>query len=108
LNKNITAPEMISAQCVLDITEVVEVLKPLKAATRELCGEFDVTSSVIIPMVHILKNKINQTNTTTAISSKLKVALIEQCQKHLGNIESVTSVTIATILDPRFKKIYFQ
>jgi len=59
-------------------------------------------------MVHILKNKINQTNTTTAISSKLKVALIEQCQKRLGNIESVTSVAIATILDPRFKKIYFQ
>lgn len=108
LNKNIKAPEMISAQSVLDITEVIEVLKPLEAATRELCGEFYVTSSVIIPMTHLLYNKINQTKTTTIISSKLKVALLEQCQKRFECIESVTQVAIATILDPRFKKIYFK
>ncbi|KAL5237795.1 hypothetical protein ACI65C_005205 [Semiaphis heraclei] len=99
---------MISAQSVLDITEVIEVLKPLEAATRELCGEFYVTSSVIIPMAHLLYNKINLTKTTTIISSKLKVALLEQCQKRFEFIESVTHVAIATILDPRFKKIYFK
>jgi len=108
LNKNIKAPEMISAQSVLDITEVIEVLKPLEAATRELCGEFYVTSSVIIPMAHLLYNKINLTKTTTIISSKLKVALLEQCQKRFEFIESVTHVAITTILDLRFKKIYFK
>jgi len=108
LNKNSTATEILSALCVLDITEVIKVLNPLEAVTRELCGDFYVTSSVIIPMVHILQNKIIQTNTTTIISSKLKVALIEQCRNRFGNIESVTSVGIAIILDPRFKKIYFQ
>lgn len=40
LNKNVTAPTMISAQCVLDTTEEIEVFKLLEAATRELCGEF--------------------------------------------------------------------
>ncbi|KAE9544993.1 hypothetical protein AGLY_000536 [Aphis glycines] len=84
LNKNITTPEMISAQCVLDITEVVEVLKPLEAATRELCDEFYVTST---------------------ISSKLKVALIEQCQKRLGNIESVTTLSKALkVISDKLKK----
>lgn len=103
LNKNITATEIISALCVLDITEVIKVLNPLEAATRDLCDDFYVTSSVIIPMVHMLKNKIIQTN-TIIISLILKVALIEQCQKRFSNIESVTSVEIAFILDPRFKK----
>lgn len=59
-------------------------------------------------MVHILENKINQIKTTTIISQQLKEALIEQCHKRLGNIESVTNLAIATILDPRFKKIYFK
>jgi len=35
LNKNITATEIISALCVLDITEVIKVLNPLEVATRE-------------------------------------------------------------------------
>ncbi|KAE9530593.1 hypothetical protein AGLY_011055, partial [Aphis glycines] len=107
LNKNSTATEISSTLCVLDITEVIKVLNPLEAVTRELCGDFYVTSSVIIPMVHILQNKII-TNKTTIISSKLKVGLIEQYQNCFSNIESVTSVGIAIIIDPRFKKIYFQ
>lgn len=60
LNKNITATEIISALCVLNITEVIKVLNRLDAATKELCGDFYVTSSIIIPMIHILQNKIIQ------------------------------------------------
>lgn len=59
-------------------------------------------------MVHILENKINETKTTTIISQQLKATLIEQCHKRFGNIEGVTNLAIATILDPRFKKIYFK
>lgn len=55
-------------------------------------------------MVHLIHNKINQTNTTKIISSKLKDALIEQCQKVLVT----ENVTNTTILNPRFKKIYFK
>lgn len=55
-------------------------------------------------MVNLIHNKINQTNTTKIINSKPKDALIEQFQKVLVT-ENVTSTTI---LNPRFKKIYFK
>eukprot|EP00102_Acyrthosiphon_pisum_P022673 XP_016659883.1 PREDICTED: zinc finger BED domain-containing protein 4-like [Acyrthosiphon pisum] len=61
LNKNIKAPEMISAQSVLDITEVIE-------ATRELCVEFYVTSSIYF------KSSIALSRALSIISDTLKTS----------------------------------
>lgn len=63
---------------------------------------------MVIPIAHILQTKINETATTQIFSTQLKNALLQECSKQLGHVEDVSFLAIATILDPRFKRIYFK
>lgn len=80
----------------------------MEAATKELCGEQYVSSSMVLPIVHILRTAIDQATSTQILSTQLKNALKLECSNRLGQIENVSFLAIATILDPRFKKIYFE
>lgn len=108
VNRNISAPMMVCAKDIEEITEIITVLKPLEAATTELCGEQYVSTSMVIPIVHILQSKIDEAATTQVLSHQLKNALKHECSKRLGQIENVSFLAIATVLDPRFKRIYFK
>ncbi|KAL4126071.1 hypothetical protein QTP88_010302 [Uroleucon formosanum] len=108
VNRNISAPPMVCAKDIEEIIEIITVLRPLEAATKELCGEQYVSSSMVIPIVHLLETKIDEATTTQILSNQLKNALKLKCSKRLGQIENVTFLAIATILDPRFKRLYFK
>jgi hypothetical protein len=108
VNRNTSAPPMVCAKDIEEIIEIITVLRPLEAATKELCGEQYVSSSMVIPIVHLLETKIDEATTTQILSNQLKNALKLECSKRLGQIENVTFLAIATILDPRFKRLYFK
>jgi len=108
VNRNISAPPMVCAKDIEEITEIITVLRPLEAATKELCGEQYVSSSMVIPIVHLLQSKIDEATTTQVLSTQLKNSLKCECSTRLGEIENVSFLAIATILDPRFKKMYFK
>ncbi|CAH1997741.1 unnamed protein product [Acanthoscelides obtectus] len=57
INRHRSAPNMISAKEAEELEEIKHLLRPLEAATRELCGEHYVTSSKVIPMA-VQKNLI--------------------------------------------------
>ena len=40
--------------------EIVEVLRPLEVATRELCAQKYVTASKVIPLIHGIENEITK------------------------------------------------
>ncbi|VVC36953.1 Ribonuclease H-like domain,Zinc finger C2H2-type,HAT, C-terminal dimerisation domain,Zinc finger, BED- [Cinara cedri] len=108
VNRNISAPTMVCAKDIEEMTEIIAVLRPLEAATKELCSEQYVSSSMVIPIVHILQTKIDEATSTQILSTQLKNALKLECSKRLGQIENVSFFAISTILDPRFKKMYFK
>lgn len=97
----LTASELQSAK------EFIQLLKPFKDATTIICGEYYLTASKVIPIVNILKNKLNTFEPSTDIGHHFKKMLKDQFIKRFENIEQVSLLAIATILDPRFKNINF-
>lgn len=108
VHRHISAPDMVSAKEVQDISDVIDILRPVEAATKELCAQKYVTTSMVIPMVNILQKNIKEFQPKQEMGLQLKSAIIVQCDKRFSSIESCSLLGIATILDPRFKKIYFK
>lgn len=108
VNRHVTAPPMVTALEIQQVEEVVALLLPLEAATKELCGENYVTASKIIPMMHCLGNKISSSKCHSEMGLKLKDELASEVERRFGHVEEVHLMALSTILDPRFKKLHFQ
>lgn len=105
---NISSPTTACAKDIEEIIEIITVLRPLEAVTKEICGKRYVSSSMVIQIVHILQTKIDETASTQILSSQLKNALKFECVKQQGQIENVLFLAIVTILHPKFRRIYFK
>lgn len=103
------APSMLSASDLQLAKEIVLVLRPLEVTTKEICGETYITASKIIPLINCLNNNIEAFDSIliTDASKRLKDSLLNNMIKRFHQIEFVTSLAIATILDPRFKRLHF-
>lgn len=106
VHRHISAPDMVSAKEVQDISDVIDILRPVEAATKELCAQKYVTTSMVIPMV--LQKNIKEFQPKQEMGLQLKSAIIVQCDKRFSSVESSYLLGMATILDPRFKKLYFK
>lgn len=99
-------PSMLSADEIDIAKEINLILKPFEAATKELCGENYITGSKVIPLIHcLIKNceKIVVNNPTVV---QLKSALLDNLQRRFGRMEEIQMLSIATLLDPRFKILH--
>lgn len=65
-------PPMLSGSELFSAIEVMNLLKPFEAATKELSGQNYVTGSKIIPLMHCLAKKIDPITVTSVVSSNLK------------------------------------
>lgn len=63
---------------------------------------------MVIPMFCILQKNISELNTSNVLSNKFKSAILSQCVKRFGSVENVSILGMATVLDLRFKKVYFK
>ncbi|KAH9634429.1 hypothetical protein HF086_008263 [Spodoptera exigua] len=103
-----TAPPMLNASELSVLSSVLLVLRPLEAATKEVSGDRYCTSSKVIPLVHCLVLKIQPLQLEDSLANELKSFVLNEIEKRMGAIERVTPLAIATVLDPRYKKIHFQ
>ena len=105
-NTRTQLPEMLTAQELLTVKEIIEIMKPFKSATTFLCGQNYVTASSIIPVAdeidHKLKNYFPESQVAEHLLEKLKISF----EKRFTNIQSNTKLAIATILDPRYKNLH--
>jgi hypothetical protein len=108
INRHPTAPVMVTAREILDLIEIQNLLQPFEAATNEIGGQAYTTTSLVIPMAFNLHNKILNTNPQHEIGKLLKAGLTTECEKRFFPAEKVYLLQIATLLDPRFKKMYFR
>lgn len=102
-----TAPSMLSALELQTIKKFIQLLEPFKTATTMLSGEMYVTGSKVIPIIHTLANQLESCIPISEIGHHMKNVLTREFQARFKNIESKSLIAIATILDPRFKKIHF-
>ncbi|XP_020283306.1 zinc finger BED domain-containing protein 4-like [Pseudomyrmex gracilis] len=108
VNRHVEAPPMITAKEIEILTEICDLLKPLKVATKQICAEKYVTSSIIIPMVRCLQSEINKLCPKHVEGIQLKEDLLYEIKTRFDHIEHVQILALSTLLDPRFKKLHFK
>lgn len=108
VNCHTSAPPMITAKGIEELTEIFEVLRPIEVATKEICGEDYVTSSKVIPITRMLNLKMSNIKTNSSMGQDLKQNIMTEISKRLLPSEHVQILALSTLLDPRFKNIHFQ
>lgn len=107
LLQNPAAPVMLSALELQTIKEFVQLLEPFKTATMIFSGESYVTASKIIPVMHTLEKCLELCTPTSEEGCHIKYVLTQEFRSRFNGIENKPLIAIATILDPRFKKLHF-
>lgn len=101
------SPSILSAAEIEIIKDIVVIMRPFFTVTKEISGNSSVTASKVIPLVNCLKKKVEIIETHSETSRSLKDSILQQISKRFGSIENVKILSVATLLDPRFKKIHF-
>jgi len=100
-------PEMLSARDLQSLKEICLLLGIIEKLTKELSTEKYVMSSKIIPVIVCTQNLIKNEKPVFNIAKKLQIKLLEEFAYRCGKLEYNPILSISTILDPRFKDIYF-
>lgn len=88
--------------------ELVAVLTPLKIATTALCEESVPTLSMILPLQHQLLNYIMKAkDDDSALIRQVKKEVVNDFSKRYQDACTRQDLTVATLLDPRFKSTPF-
>ncbi|XP_025016286.1 zinc finger BED domain-containing protein 1-like [Tetranychus urticae] len=90
------------------LQEIVTLLKPLYEMTLDISGEKYVTISRVIPLVVSAITYISTIRVETSIAKRFKLKVIANLNARFENIENKKVFGLATLLDPRFKKLAFQ
>ena len=92
------------------IGEALLVLAPFHQATVELSEEKRVSGSKIIPMMKMLYHALerNASNLHTQAAIQLHEHLRRRVTDTASNLESLSVLTLSTLLDPRYKSLGFR
>lgn len=103
----ITAPSMPTAIEMDILRQLIELLQPLEFVTKESSGENYITISKVIPMISCLLKQLAQIKPRFEVLLEIKDVLHAEIVKRFGQIEQIKPISVATILDPRFKNLHF-
>lgn len=107
LIRNVGAPHMINKTQINILIEILEILSPLEKVTKEICGEKYLTGSKIIPIINCLRIQLENLTPTSKGAIAMRATAIFEINKRFGCIEQIKLLSLATLLDPPFKKIHF-
>ncbi|XP_029052819.2 zinc finger BED domain-containing protein 6-like [Osmia bicornis bicornis] len=88
------------------LKEAVVILRFVKELTDELSPDHHVTISEMIPLISCFQSSLNELELKTNFGKKSKSILSKEMKKFEKKEESLLCAQ-ATLLDPRFKTIYF-
>ncbi|KAK3923499.1 E3 SUMO-protein ligase ZBED1 [Frankliniella fusca] len=101
-------PNMLTNDEIGILREARYLLRPLAQATVEASADQHVTISKIIPLVNLMKEKIESYLPESGIAYNLKEQLLNDIRSNFGHLEYAKPFAAATLLDPRFKKLPFK
>lgn len=81
---------------------------PAEQITNELSEQNYVSISKVIPMLRCFWLTIVSKSCVTSIGRDLRAALQSNFSKRFGSIEKEKVMAMATVLDPRYKKMHFE
>ncbi|KAK7910500.1 hypothetical protein WMY93_015184 [Mugilogobius chulae] len=87
----------------------LSLLSPFFEATVELSAEENVSVSKVVPLMKMLEQNLQEEMVRPASPVALEVGdqLIRQLREKLHTLQSMSIVSLATLLDPRFKVLGF-
>lgn len=101
-------PDMIAASRIQESVEYLELLRPFKEVSEELGGEKYPTSSLTLPITLMLQKGLEAQGgeLKNMFAEALRVALLAGVDKRLKPLTKNIILARATLLDPRFKKVF--
>nr|XP_033962438.1 zinc finger BED domain-containing protein 4-like [Pseudochaenichthys georgianus] len=104
LNTDITTRT--SAECTT-ISGCLSLLSGFNEATIELSEEKNVSGSKVVPLLKMLEQMLHEEMATTAVAVAKEMGehLLRQRRERLHALQSMSIMSSATLLDPRFKLI---
>lgn len=102
-----TAPPMLTGMELTIMTSLLNILRPLEAATKEISTDQYCSSSKVIPLIHCMVSKLKALVLEEPLLQEVRKRTLAAIEKRMGSIEQISSLAMATILDPRFKKLHF-
>lgn len=108
-NRSLEDQKLLTKDEISDLADVCSVLRPLESVAKEIStpGKY-LTSSTVIPLVHILRDKLIKLEPKREVGMKLRQHLLTDCESRFNATEKLTVLAAATFLDPRFKIMYFK
>lgn len=100
------APDITSSELSV-IRDLIIMLTPFKQATEEISGDQYVTSSFAIPIANLLQKGLEEVKPFTEFGVAVQKSLLNLVIAKLEPLERHLHLAIATILDPRFKRIHY-
>lgn len=100
------APRMISGSEIEVLTELLNILKPFKEATIEISGSDYITGSLCIPLLCIIESALSKSDPMSPIAVSLQIKLQTCLSVRMKPFISNPLLCHATLVDPRFKKLY--
>lgn len=88
----------------------LSLLSPFYYATVELSAEENVSASKVVPLLKMLEQSFQEemAKPKPAVAMEIGDSLIRQLRDKLYNLQSMSIISLATLLDPRFKVLGFQ
>ncbi|KAK0140929.1 Zinc finger BED domain-containing protein 1 [Merluccius polli] len=87
----------------------LSLLSPFYDATVELSAEENVSASKVVPLMKMLEQNLQEeiAKPAPAVALEMGEQLIRQLREKLYTLQSMSIMSLATLLDPRFKVIGF-
>ncbi|XP_063799800.1 zinc finger BED domain-containing protein 4-like isoform X2 [Pseudophryne corroboree] len=108
IDQHPSAPPMLTASEFEDVNEILDILEPFEAAIRQISGEHYLTSSLVIPITSIILQELEKLHPNSETPKAVLNEAISAMKERFGSVEHVFLLAVATVLDPRFKKLYFR
>lgn len=83
------APQMLSGGELSAAADILQLLRPLEAATKEVSGDKYCTASKIIPLVSCMIRKIKVLTPTDPMVKNMQQQLLREINKRMGSLEMV-------------------
>ncbi|CAG4969139.1 unnamed protein product [Parnassius apollo] len=97
---------MLTASELSILFSVLQVLRRTRTnLTTRKCKV--ISSALASKVIHCLLLKLQPLKVEESVAQELQSLILKEIDKRMGFIERVTPLAVATILDPRFKKMHF-
>ena len=101
-------PPMLTKSELSIIIDFIDLLEPFSLANDIISKGKYFPGSKIIPLVNELKNQLQELKPKTDPGLSLKERLLKEFDNRFEHIEKSSLLGMATLLDPRFKKLHFR